>query len=118
MKEIEDKFRKLYPIVKRKTDLFWLYYLSGEGKERNEVDELIDILLFQKVKKDFKKQILLEPPEINKLFGEYPLGVVVYPDKPFGIFGLRENEWTKHLCIVGMTGVGKTNFVFNILREF
>lgn len=117
MKDTEDKLRKLFPVDKNTRNL-WLYYLIGEGKERNESDELFDILLHQKVGKDFSKKILLEPPEPNKLIGEYPLGLVVYPDKPFGIFGLKEKEWTKHLCIVGMTGVGKTNFVFNILREF
>ncbi|MFQ6120031.1 MAG: ATP-binding protein [Methanosarcinales archaeon] len=118
MKEIEEKFRKLFPIVKRKADLFWLYYLFGQGKERFETDELIDILLFQKLRKDYKKKILLEPPKVEKLFGEYPLGIVIYPDKPYGIFGLNEEEWTKHICIVGMTGVGKTNLVFQILKEF
>ena len=31
--------------------------------------------------------------------------------------GLREDEWIKHLLIVGMTGTGKTNLAFHILRE-
>ena len=31
--------------------------------------------------------------------------------------GLREDEWIKHMLITGMTGAGKTNLAFQILRE-
>ena len=39
------------------------------------------------------------------------------PGKSFCSFGLREDEWIKHLLIVGMSGAGKTNLTFQILRE-
>lgn len=39
------------------------------------------------------------------------------PGKPFCSFGLREDEWIKHLLIVGMSGAGKTNLTFRILRQ-
>jgi DNA helicase HerA-like ATPase len=43
---------------------------------------------------------------------------VLYPSgRTFAPFGIREEEWIKHLLIVGMTGSGKTNLGFLILRE-
>lgn len=30
---------------------------------------------------------------------------------------MREKEWTRHMLITGMTGVGKTNLSFHLLRE-
>ncbi|MFC1492295.1 ATP-binding protein, partial [Nitrospinota bacterium] len=113
---VEDKFRKLSPTF-GKTDLLWLFYLAGEGPERIETSELLDVLMFFRLNKDYAKQILLEPPGHMDCIGEYPLGVVVYPDRPFWVFGLRENEWIKHILITGMTGTGKTNLAFQILRE-
>jgi DNA helicase HerA-like ATPase len=32
-------------------------------------------------------------------------------------FGLREDEWIKHVLVTGMTGAGKTNLIFQIVRE-
>jgi len=110
----EEKFRKLAPIDKN-ADLLWLLYLSGDTKERQSTDELIDIILHQKVKRDYKRKILLDPADDTD--GEYHLGTVIYPDRKFSRFGLRENEWVKHVLITGMTGTGKTNLCFNILRE-
>ena len=113
---IDEKFRKLAPIDKS-TDLLWLLYLSGEGEERRETDELIDIMLHQKASKDFREKILLDPGNKKDCSGEYELGKVIYPDKTYSQFGLRENEWVKHILITGMTGTGKTNLCFKILRE-
>ena len=33
-------------------------------------------------------------------------------------FGMRENEWIRHMLIAGMTGTGKTNLAYHILSEF
>jgi len=115
--EVEEKLRKLAPVDKR-ADLSWLFYLSGEGRERQEADELIDILLFKKIQKGYKENIFLDPPKASDCFGDYLLGNVVYPPgKLFCSFGLRENEWIKHLLITGMTGTGKTNLAFQILNQ-
>jgi hypothetical protein len=117
-KDVEEKLRKLAPLGPRKADLGWLLYLSGETKERQATDELIDVLLYQKLQKDYKRKILLDPPSALTCYGEYSLGIVVYPSGKFYCpFGLRENEWIKHVLIAGMTGTGKTNLAFHILRE-
>jgi len=116
--EIEEKLRKLAPLGSKKADLGWLFYLSGEGKERQSADELLDILLFQKAQKDYREKIFLDPPPAAYCSGDYVLGMVVYPPgKQHSPFGLREEEWIKHVLITGMTGTGKTNLAFLMLRE-
>ena len=117
MNSIEEKFRKLAP-VDRSVDALWLLYLSGEAEERVQTEELLDILLHQKARKDFRNRILLDPCKADKCAGEYKLGTVIYPDRSYTSFGLRENEWLKHMLITGMTGTGKTNLCFQILRQF
>ena len=118
MHPIEEKLRKLLPVRSKKADPLWRYFISGQGKERDQTDEIIDILLYQAIQKDFRKKVLLDPPHPNLCYGEYKLGFVIYPDSPYAPFGLRENEWCKHVLITGMTGTGKTNTVFQILKEF
>lgn len=116
--DTEEKLRKLAPLGRHRADVGWLFYLAGEGPERQEADELIDVLLFQHVRKDYREQIFLDPPYPPDCYGEYILGTVLYPpSKPFCGFGLRESEWIKHVLITGMTGTGKTNLVFRILQE-
>lgn len=113
----EEKLRKLSPIDSQ-TRQKWLFYLSAEGKERDEADELIDILLYQQSGKDYQKKIHLDPPTPSDCYGKYQLGTVIYPPGDnFCSFGLREDEWIKHILIVGMTGAGKTNLSFNILIQ-
>lgn len=80
--DVEEKLRKLAPVDKR-ADLSWLFYLSGEGKERQAADELIDIHLFKKAQKDFREKIFLDSPNSSYCFGKYLLGAVKYPPEKF-----------------------------------
>ncbi len=110
--DTEEKLRKLASLGKQKADLNWLFYLSGEAEDRQAADELLDIILFQETQKDYRERIFLDPPPPSDCAGEYSLGSVIYPPgKSFCSFGLREDEWIKHLLIVGMSGAGKTNWV-------
>lgn len=117
-RETEEKVRKLAAVDPRGAAASWLFYLSGEGDERQLADDAIDVLLFQKARKDYRKDIFLEPPIARDCGGEYALGTVTYPPgSAFAPFGMRESEWIKHMLITGMTGTGKTNLAFQILRE-
>lgn len=111
MKEIEDSLRKLEPILGKKVKGLWYLNLFSEDKL------LLRLLLDKKVKKDFKEKIRLPPPKVSKAQGDYFLGDVIYPDKECFLFGLREEEFIKHILITGMTGSGKTNLSFHILSE-
>ncbi len=75
--ETEEKIRKLVPIDPKKADASWLFYLSGEGDERQLADNLIDVLLFQKIQKNYREQIFLEPPSVSNCHGDYVLGTVM-----------------------------------------
>jgi len=114
----EEKLRKLASLDRKKAEANWLFYLSGEGQERHEADELVDIMLHKKLGKDYQEMVFLDPPNVADCNGEYFFGTVQYPPgKAYCSFGLRENEWIKHLLIVGMTGAGKTNLTFQILLQ-
>lgn len=118
IKGIDEKLRKIAAINPKKAKQLWLYYLSGSGQERLEAEELIDIFLYQNIQKGYEEQIFLEPRHQQECFGAYNIGMVVYPsDKPYCPFGLREDEWIKHILITGMSGEGKTNLAFQMLKE-
>lgn len=117
-RETEEKLRKLAAIDKSAAERNWQFYLSGEGDDRELADDLIDVHLFQKLGKDYREQVFLKPPTPDVCSGIYSLGQVLYPAmKSHCRFGLRENEWIKHMLITGMTGAGKTNLSFQILKE-
>lgn len=114
---VSEKLRKLKS-VDEQADLMWLLYLAGNGDERREADEILDILLHEKIDSNFNKKIHLDPEPKGLCEGEYFLGHVIYPGKTvYAKFGLRESEWLKHILITGMSGVGKTNLCFQLLRE-
>ena len=52
------------------------------------------------------------------LSGEYPVGEVLYSDKQFGAFGVKENEWLRHCGIFGKTGSGKSTIMNLLTRTF
>ena len=114
---IEEKIRKLASIDPEQGRTAWLLYLGAEGEERNQVNELLDILLFQELNKNFDKEVFLDPPDKERCEGSYEAGTVLYPPgKPFCRFGLREEEWPRHVLISGATGWGKTNLAL-VLAE-
>ena len=119
MEKAEEKLRKLAAVDPERADALWKLFLLGHGEERQEAEELIDVLLDNEIGKDFDKGIFLEPPSHIDCHGDYDLGQVMYPEtENYGPFGLHENEWIRHLLITGMTGAGKTNLAFHILRRF
>lgn len=116
--EYDDLLRKLEPIFKSKTKGLWfLDQFSKDQQAKLNNINLLKLIADKKVKKDYKKSIRLPPPSKEKLPGDYNIGSVIYPDKDYSSFGLREDEFIKHILIVGMTGSGKTNLAFHLLRE-
>lgn len=64
----------------------------------------------------YRKQIICPPPGQEDLKGDYPLLDVLYADKRYSTFDMKEIDWTKHAKVVGMTGAGKSRFVYKLLQ--
>jgi|GEM_PF-4189267 len=117
-RDVEEKLRRLAPLDPAGADRAWRLFLSGVGNECGEAEDLLDLLLFQAARKDYRRAAFLDPPTPARCDGEYRLGVVTYPPgTPYALFGLRCREWTSHVLIVGMTGAGKTTLAAHALRE-
>ncbi|MEZ5359839.1 MAG: DUF87 domain-containing protein [Candidatus Zixiibacteriota bacterium] len=111
--------QKLEPILGKKTNALWkLNLLSMNPREEFENNKLLGLIADKEGKVDFKKAIRLPPPNPHILAGKYRIGEVIYPEKEFADFGLRENEFIKHILIAGITGAGKTNLSFQLLGQF
>ena len=114
--EVEGLFRKLKPILGHQIDSLWLAYnTQTNSQSRAEIIGILYSLASKYLDETFDKKILLSLPEKEVISGEYQLGKVVYGDQEYYPFGLRENEWLRHIGIFGTTGSGKTNCAFILL---
>jgi len=118
MKEIKDLLKKLKPVLGKKTDALWYSYLTETDlkKKANDMD-IIRIIADKRAKVNYDPDIVLPPCEKSKIEGEYYLGDVFYAGKFYCRFGLREDEFIKHILIAGMTGTGKTNTAYQFLIQ-
>lgn len=116
-REIES-LRKLTPVLGEKANALWKYFLlSDDKKSILETSQLLHLLADINAKVDFNKSIRLPPPAKAILTGPYRIGKVIYPEIEYSGFGLFENEFIKHILIAGITGAGKTNLSFQLLRQ-
>lgn len=118
MKEIKDLLKKLKPVLGKKADALWYSYLTETDlkKKANDMD-IIRIIADKKAKVNYDPDIVLPPCERAEIKGEYYLGDVFYAGKFYCKFGLREDEFIKHILIAGMTGTGKTNTAYQFLIQ-
>lgn len=118
MTEIDDLLRKLKPLLGSRTKDLWYYnLLAKDSATAQRSKDFLKLIADRTSKVDYQEQIRLPPPPAIDLEGEYHIGSVLYPDIPYAEFGLREPEFIKHILIVGMTGAGKTNLMFHLLRQ-
>lgn len=114
--EVEGLFRKLKPVLGKQIDSLWLTYnTQTDHRSRAEIVGILWSLASKYLDETYDKKILLSLPDKEIIEGEYKLGKVVYGDREFYPFGLRENEWLRHIGIFGTTGSGKTNCAFILL---
>ena len=119
MRWIEEKLRLLRPVLSPKQwgYLRIQYLLEKDPRKKKEAENMMDFLIAKHISGLQIEQILLPPPDKDSLTGEYPIGDVVYPEKGYGVFGVREKEWIKHCGIFGKTGSGKTTLSVRIIKE-
>lgn len=114
--EVESLFRKLKPVLGKQIDSLWLAYnTQTDSRSRAEILGILWSLASKYLDETFDKKILLSLPEEEIIDGGYKLGKVVYGDEEYYPFGLRENEWLRHIGVFGTTGSGKTNSAFILL---
>lgn len=113
----EEICKKLRPIFGRKIDMIYLKYsLAQDRREREQIEQALKVMYEKYLNTNLlSDKILLEPPSETVIRAEYPLGHVVYADEALYTFGLREQDWIRHICITGMSGSGKTNLAFQVL---
>ncbi len=109
--------RQLKPIIGRKADQLWRYYITSESpSQRFEANTIIRQLGFRHLGGTVdSKKILLPPPPSTK--SGILLGSIRFGNNDVGKVHLLPSDFRKHICIVGTTGSGKTNLCFNILDD-
>ncbi len=115
--ELKDIVHKLEPVLGPQTKILWYRFINAKNVQRKEAIGRRIRLLAEKILDHYEDGIRLPPPGIEETSGEYELGTIIYPDQPYSSFGLREDEFCKHIMIVGMTGTGKTTATIQILKE-
>jgi len=111
---VEEICSKLRPVFGKKIDDMYLKYAMADNRdEKEEIAGILSALYHKNLDKLLGNSVLLEPPLIENVSGEYPLGIVSYAKKQLGTFALRERDWARHVCVSGMSGSGKTTFALN-----
>ena len=116
----EEICQKLKPIKGDMIDRLWKAYLIEDIAGKREIEQILQILYYEifPVSSNEARQSTLFPPPRERVRGEYPVGQVTYAENKLYPFGLREDDWIKHVLIVGASGSGKTNLCFQILKNF
>ena len=115
--ELKEIVHKLEPVLGPQTKTLWYRFINAKTAQRKEAIGRKIRLLAEKFLDHYQDGIRLPPPNQEETRGEYELGTIIYPDQPYSSFGLREEEFCKHIMIVGMTGTGKTTATIQILKE-
>jgi len=103
--------RKLKPIMGTRADALWLAYATAETQNlKREAEALIQMCAAQYLSSEVDEaSILLPPPSHHAAAGEFLLGQVVYGDKQLYPIGLERQNFIRQICILAITGAGKTN---------
>ena len=118
--QFKDLLAKLRPVIGDMADAFWLAALLDPDQEK-DISAVAQALSAELLDESYvERHILLEPPPKDAAKGEYPLGTVMYANRPICPFGLRQDDLPQHVAILGRSGAGKTNVGFllawNLLR--
>ena len=117
MEDVKGTLQKLKPFIGKKADALWVRYNTGDRIEKQEWEQMINLLAEKYKVSSIEEEILLPPPQKGDLQGEISIGNTHYLNQTSHQFGLHLSELTRHVGIFGSTGTGKTTLAKNILRE-
>src|SRR5712672_2067683 len=103
--------KKLKPLMGARADGLWLAYVTAETADmKRQAEALIQMCAAQYLGPDVDQHtILLPPPTKEAAGGEFLLGEVVYGNKRLFPLGLERENFIRQICILAITGAGKTN---------
>jgi hypothetical protein len=114
---VADILKRLRQILgEYQADTIWNVYLAADDEGRKEIQQYLEIL-YSELIESYDRKIILEPPDIGKIAGEYILGLIIYPDRPYYPLMATEQEIGSHTLICGRTGVGKTTLIYRMLSQ-
>ena len=115
--KLKEVVHQLEPILGPQTRILWYKYLNAKTPQKKEAWRRKIRLLGEKVLDRYTDEVRLPPPMPRETDGDYKLGIIIYPAKPYSIFGMKKEELCKHIMITGMTGTGKTTATLQIIKE-
>jgi hypothetical protein len=117
VEHVRELCQKLKPIFGEKMQQLFAAYCAEDDDGKKQIESYLEVLAAKHLFSGVDSIASLIPPTKEQADGGYPIGTVLYNNRPLYPFGLRENEWIQHVGIFGRSGAGKTNVGFLLLRE-
>jgi hypothetical protein len=117
VEHVRELCQKLKPIFGQKMQQLFAAYCAEDDEGKKQIESYLEVLAAKHLFSGVDSIASLIPPCKEQAEGGYPIGTVLYNNRPLYLFGLRENEWIQHVGIFGRSGAGKTNVGFLLLRE-
>jgi len=116
---VEELCKKLRPIFGSKIDKVYLKYKLADSLEaKQEIEQALNALYHKHLDSNLlSEKVLLENPPEELISDGFPLANVSYNEQELYPFALRDKDFVRHVCISGMSGSGKTNFAFHIIKN-
>ena len=89
MEDIKATLQKLKPFIGKKADALWVRYNTGDRIEKQEWEQVINLLAEKYKISSIEENILLPPPPKEDLQGEISIGSTQYLNHPSQQFGLQ-----------------------------
>ncbi len=113
--DIEQLINKLAPLVPAEVE-HWRRVLDlGDPDMKNLIEKQVGRRAHQLLG-NFREKLLLSLPPRSKARRSIHLGTVQYETEKWD-FGITQDELLRNMGIFGMSGSGKTNLAFHLLRQ-
>lgn len=119
--ELHRLLEKLRPVAPDLADSLWMTSVLDPAR-KTDVAAVAQALCAEALGETYRQDnLFLEPPPQHKSDGDYRLGWVTYGGRLTSRFGLRDEDLTQHIAILGRSGAGKSNvgylLVWHLLQK-